>query len=375
MEAELRPSAPPSTSSSQRAPRLSIDVRTTAKPGRCPDGSLGFGKIFSDHVFEMEYVGAEKKWRNARIHPYESLSITPAAAVLHYAQSIFEGLKIFRGKDGSLRLFRPDRHAARLTRSAERLCMPAFPEGDFVESIERLAVIEKAWVPSAPGSALYVRPMMVATEGFLGVRPANKYLFFIIASPVGSYYGKGLKPVRIWVEAEQVRAARGGLGSVKAGANYVSSLYAAQRAKADGYDQVLWLDSQAHQLIEEVGTMNLFVVIGNSLITAPLSDSILAGVTRDSVLVLGKELGLTVEQRAVSVKELSAAHKAGTLREVFGTGTAAVISSVGELASASEKLQINKGEPGPIALKLYEEITGIQRGTKPDRHGWMVPIA
>lgn len=355
---------------------LSIAVTRTTSPRPKPDptAELGFGKYFSDHYFAMDWT-TDRGWFDARIVPYAPLSLDPAAGVFHYGQAMFEGLKVFRRSDGSLALFRPEMHAGRMAAGAPRLCMPPPAVEDTLQAARALVKLDAEWVPRKDNTAMYLRPTLIATEGFLGVRPANKYLFFIIASPVGSYYGKGLKPVRIWVEAEQVRASRGGLGAVKAGANYVSSLFAAQRAKADGYDQVLWLDSQAHQLIEEVGTMNLFVVIGNSLITAPLSDSILAGVTRDSVLVLGKELGLTVEERAVSVKELGAAHKAGTLREVFGTGTAAVISSVGELASASEKLLINKGEPGPVALKLYEEITGIQRGTKPDRHNWMVPVA
>jgi branched-chain amino acid aminotransferase len=253
--------------------------------------------------------------------------------------------------------------------------MPCPPEADMLEGLHALVKADADWVPSSPGTALYLRPTLIATEGFLGVRPATTFLYFVIASPVGNYYsGKSLKPVRIWVEKNDVRAPRGGLGATKAGANYAASLHAAQAAKKAGYDQVLWLDANEHELIEEVGTMNLFVVIGTTLVTPPLSDSILAGVTRDSVLALADDLGLKVEQRPLSVKELRAAHQAGTLTEVFGTGTAAVISPVGELAFANEKLIFNKGEPGPISLKLYERITGIQRGTLPDVHGWMAQL-
>jgi branched-chain amino acid aminotransferase len=371
MEAELRPSAPPSTPPTVKASRLSIDVRLTQKPGRCPDGALGFGKIFTDHVFEMEYVGAEKRWRNARIHPFEALSMTPAAAVLHYAQSIFEGLKVFRGKDGTLRIFRPDRHAARLSRSAERLCMPAFPEADFVESIERLAAIEKAWVPTAPGSALYVRPMMVATEGFLGVRPSSNYSYLVLLCPVDAYYAEGFAPVRIFVEEEQVRAAPGGLGEAKTGANYAASLQAAERAKKKGYAQVLWLDAKEHRYVEEVGTMNLFVAIGDEVITPPLDGTILPGVTRESALALLKARGVKAVERRVTVDEIRAAAKAGTLKEIFGTGTAAVISPVGVLGFRDGDLTIGDGQPGPIARSLLDEIQAIQRGDAPDRFGWV----
>jgi branched-chain amino acid aminotransferase len=244
-----------------------------------------------------------------------------------------------------------------------------------LEGLKALVRTDADWVPHAPGTALYLRPTLIGTEGFLGVRPANTFTYFVIASPVGNYYGgKGLKAVRIWVETKEVRAPRGGLGATKAGANYAASLHAAQAAKKNGFDQVLWLDSTNHELIEEVGTMNLFVVIGKTLVTPPLSDSILAGVTRDSVLKLAGDLGLKAEERPLSVKELRAAHQAGALTEVFGTGTAAVISPVGELAFAGEKLVFNGGEPGPVSLQLFEEISGIQRGTRPDRHGWMTTV-
>ncbi len=353
-----------------------ITITRTSTPKQKPpmDDTLGFGRFFSDHMFVMDW-SSERGWADARVTPYASFSMDPAAGVFHYGQAMFEGLKAFKRTDGSLWLFRPEMHARRMVDGAHRLCMPPVPEDDLLKGARALLRTDSDWVPSKNGTALYLRPTLIATEAFLGVRPANRYLFFIIGSPVGSYYGKGLKPVRIWVETEQVRAARGGLGGIKAGANYAASLFAAMRAKKDGYDQVLWLDAKNHELIEEVGTMNLFVLIGNTLITPPLTDSILAGVTRDSVLTLAKKKGLTVEERPISMTELKAANKAGTLKEVFGSGTAAVISPVGDLSTVSEHIVINGGEPGPVGLELYEEITGIQRGTHADPFGWMQRVS
>lgn len=354
-----------------------MDIRiskTTSPRVKPPEAELGFGKHFSDHMFAMDYTEG-LGWHDARVQPYGPLSLDPAAAVLHYGQAMFEGSKAFRGADGQISLFRPKAHAARMVKGAPRLSMPCPSEANILSAVRALVHADADWIPHAEGTSLYLRPTLIATEGFLGVRPANKYLYFIIASPVGNYYGgKGLKSVRIWVELNDVRAPRGGLGAVKAGANYAASLNAALKARKMGYDQVLWLDGKDHEYVEEVGTMNLFVLLGDTLVTPPLSDSILPGVTRDSVLTLAKDLGLKAEERNVSVKELRAAHQRGELKEVFGTGTAAVISPVGELAFAGEKLLINQGEPGPVALELYAEITGIQRGTRPDRHGWRVSL-
>ena len=354
---------------------LTITRATSPKTKPAFADALGFGRFFSDHMFAYDYA-AERGWFNPRIVPYGPIPTDPAASVFHYGQAMFEGSKAFRQPDGSFSLFRPEAHAKRLNTGAPRLCMPTLPEADFIEGCKALVKADADWVPSAEGTSLYLRPTMVATEAFLGVRPASTYLFFIIASPVSSYYGKaGLKPVRIWVETEHVRAPRGGLGAAKAGANYAASLAAAMRAKKDGYDQVLWLDAQSHENVEEVGTMNLVVVLGQTLVTPPLSDSILAGVTRDSVITLAKGLGYHVEERNVSMKELKAAHASGTLKEVFGTGTAAVISPVGELATKSETLRINQGEVGPVATTLYQEVTAIQRGARPDVHRWLMPVS
>ena len=349
-------------------------TKTTSPKVKPPEAELGFGKFFSDHLFAMDY-SQDKGWFDARIVPYAPFQMDPAAGVFHYGQAMFEGSKAFRGDDGRIRMFRPEQHAHRMAIGAPRLCMPTPTEAQMSEAVKALVKVDSDWVPKSEGTSLYLRPTLIATEGFLGVRPATKYLYFVIASPAGNYFGgKGLKAVRIWVETHDTRAPRGGLGATKAGANYAASLLSAMKAKKEGFDQVLWLDGKDHEFVEEVGTMNVCFLIGNSLVTPPLSDSILPGVTRDSVLVLAKEQGFTVEERPISIKELKAAHQSGTLKEVFGTGTAAVISPVGELAFAGEKLVINGGKPGPVAEKLYADIGAIQRGVKADKHGWLQTI-
>lgn len=354
---------------------MEIRITKTTTPKQKPaDTELGFGKYFSDHLFAMDYTEGQG-WHDARIVPYAPFQMDPAAGVFHYGQAMFEGSKAFRGADGRIRMFRPEAHAKRLAIGAPRLCMPSPSEADMIEAVKALVKVDADWVPKSEGTSLYLRPTLIGTEGFLGVRPATKYLYFVIASPAGNYFGgKGLKSVRIWVETHDVRAPRGGLGATKAGANYAASLNSAVKAKKAGYDQVLWLDGKDHEFVEEVGTMNVCFLIGNTLVTPPLSDSILAGVTRDSVLTLAREMGLGVEERPISVKELRSAHQAGKLLEVFGTGTAAVISPVGELAFEGEKLIIHDGKPGPIAEQLFAEVGAIQRGAKPDKHGWLVTL-
>jgi branched-chain amino acid aminotransferase len=350
-------------------------TRTTSPRARPAEAELGFGKHFSDHMFLMDYR-AGKGWHAPRIVPYAPLQLDPAAAVLHYAQEMFEGTKAFRCADGSVAMFRPEANARRMATGAPRLCMQCPSEAQMTQAMRALVQVEADWVPRAPGTALYLRPTLIATEAFLGVRPAMEYLYFVIASPVGNYYGgQGLKAVRIWVETQEVRAPRGGLGATKAGANYAASLHAAMKAKEQGFDQVLWLDAREHRTVEEVGTMNLFAVLGGTLVTPPLSDSILAGVTRDSVLTLAGDLGLNVEQRALSLEELREGHRTGALTEVFGAGTAAVISPVGELAFAGGSLVINQGQVGPVSNRLFEAISSLQRGTRPDPHGWVVKVA
>ena len=353
---------------------MKIPVTRTDKPKTRPnEAELGFGKYFSDHMLTAEFT-PDKGWHDAKVVPYAPLLLDPGAGVFHYGQALFEGLKAFRAGDGKVNLFRLDDHCQRMARGAPRLCMPPVDPKLMRECVLELVRTDADWVPRPAGTSMYLRPFMIATESYLGVRAANRYLFCIIASPVGAYYAGGVKPVRIWVEQAQTRAAPGGLGAVKAGANYAASLLAAQRAKEKGFDQVLWLDGVKHEVIEEVGTMNLFVAVGDELITPPLSDSILAGITRDTVITLARASGVKVVERAVSMHEIVQAHKKGALKEVFGSGTAAVISPVGELAFAGDKFSINGGEVGPLAGKLYEEISGVQRGNRPDPLSWLTPV-
>jgi branched-chain amino acid aminotransferase len=351
---------------------IAIQRTTTPRP-RPREEDLGFGKYFTDHMLTMEWAGGS--WGEPQVVPYGPIAMDPAASVLHYGQAMFEGMKAFRGTDGKVRLWRLMRHCQRMQAGAPKLCMPVVPPETMARAIETLVRVDADWVPSGAESSLYIRPTLVATEAFLGVRPAESYLFYVILSPVGSYYGGGaLTPVKIHVEKQLTRAAPGGLGAVKAAANYAAGLLAAVQAKKHGYAQVLWLDGVEHKYIEEVGTMNLFVVIGGELITAPLSDSILSGVTRDCVLQIAREWGVPVAERRLSIDEIRAAHAKGTLKEVFGSGTAAVISPVGELEIEGEHLAINDGKPGALSLRLYDEITAIQRGSKPDRYEWLTVV-
>ncbi len=334
---------------------------------------LGFGNHFSDHMFLMEYAGG-KGWHDPRIVPYGPIPILPAAMVLHYAQEIFEGLKAYYAQDGNVCLFRPDRNAERFNRSAARMCMPQIPVADQLAAFRELLRVDREWIPRARGASLYIRPAMIATEPTLGVRPASEYLFFVITGPVGAYYARGFEPVRILVEEKYVRAAKGGLGEAKAGANYAASLLAAKTAKAAGFDQVLWLDAERRQFVEEVGTMNILFVLRGELVTPPLSGSILPGVTRDSVLVLAREWGIPVAERPVPIEEIVAAAADGTLSEAFGAGTAAVISPVGAFSYRGREVRVNGGRVGELSRKLHREITGIQYGEIEDRHRWVCRV-
>ena len=342
-----------------------------AKPA---DDVLGFGKFFTDHMAIVEYH-SDKGWYDARVVPYGPLSLDPSAAVLHYGQELFEGIKAFRGVDGKIRIFRVDRNCRRMNEGAARICMPAMDPEFMADVICKLIEVEKDWVPHSPATALYIRPTLIGTEPFLGVKPSKTYTFFVILSPVGPYYAEGLDPVKIWVEDKYVRAARGGLGAIKAGANYAASLLAAEEAKKKGYAQVLWLDAQEHKWFEEVCTMNLFVKIGDEVCTAPLGGSILPGVTRDSVLTLLRDMGVKVSERSISIDEVAQAASTGQLKEVFGTGTAAVISPVKELCYKGETMKVGDGKTGPLSQKLYATITGIQYGKIPDPHNWLRVIA
>jgi branched-chain amino acid aminotransferase len=337
------------------------------------DGELGFGQVFSDHMFLANFEEA-KGWYDWRIEPYGPLALDPATAFLHYGQGLFEGLKAFRGVDGVIRLFRPQKHAERLNHTARRMCIPTIDPEMVLRSWTTLVDLDRAWVPSAVGTSLYIRPTVVASEPFLGVRPAREYLYYVILSPVGAYYPGGMNPVKIKVIDRYVRAVPGGLGEAKTAANYAASLYAAEEAKHEGFTQVLWLDGVERKWIEEVGTMNLMLKIGDEVITPPLHGTILAGVTRDSVLALLRDWGVPVSERRVSIDEVVAAHERGTLAEVFGTGTAAVISPVGELAYRGRSLVVQDGRIGPLTQRLYDAIVGIQYGRAPDRFGWTVTV-
>ncbi len=349
-------------------------TRTTSPKTKPRDEELGFGRYFTDHMFLMEAT-ADQGWHNPRVVPYGPLTLEPSAAVLHYSQEIFEGLKAYRSLRGTTLLFRPDKNAVRLNHSCERMCMPKMDEQLFLSAIKSVVATDRDWVPRASGTSLYIRPAMIATEPFLGVRPSQSYLFFIILSPVGAYYAEGFNPVKILVEDHYVRAVRGGTGDAKTGGNYAASLAAAEEAHHKGYTQVLWLDGVERKYIEEVGSMNIAFVIDDELITPSLNGSTLAGITRDTVLQLARDWGIRVAERQISIDEVFTASKNGRLSEVFGMGTAAVISPVSELAYKGEKLTIGDGKVGPLAQRLFDDISAIQRGLKPDPHGWMVEIS
>jgi branched-chain amino acid aminotransferase len=332
--------------------------------------TLGFGNHFSDHMFLMDYSQGAG-WRDPRIVPYGPLALAPSAMVLHYGQEIFEGLKAYYAKDGAVCLFRPDRNAERLNRSAARMCLPEIAVEDQLAAFRALVRLDREWIPKDEGASLYIRPTMIATEAGLGVRPSAEVLFFIITGPVGAYYARGFDPVRILVEEKYVRAARGGTGEAKTGANYAASLLAAKNAKAQGFDQVLWLDAEHRRYVEEVGTMNIFFVLHGELVTPPLSGSILPGVTRDTVLTLAREWKIPVAERPVEIDEVLSGAADGTLSEAFGSGTAAVISPVGSFAVRKQEIKVNGGRTGELSLRLYREITGIQYGEVEDRHHWI----
>ena len=351
---------------------IRVTKATTLKP-KPKDAELGFGQIFTDHMFLADFQ-EEKGWYDPRVEPYGPLALDPAAAVLHYAQSIFDGLKAFRGVDGKVRLFRPQKHVERMTNSARRLCIPLLDQGLALQSIVTLVGLEREWVPKTIGTSLYIRPTIIASEPFLGVRPAKSYVYFVILSPVGAYYPEGMAPVKILAVDNYVRAVEGGMGGAKTAGNYAASLYAGEEAKHAGFTQVLWLDGVHRKYIDEVGTMNIMVKIDDEIITPPLAGTILPGVTRDSALALMRRWGLPVSERQVSIDEVVQAHKRGALEEVWGTGTAAVISPVGELAYKGERMIINGGRIGALTQRLYDAIVAIQYGRAPDPDGWTVEV-
>ncbi len=338
------------------------------------ESKLGFGRIFTDRMLMVEWK-ADQGWVDARIQPYAPFVLDPSCLVFHYAQEIFEGLKAYKWADGSIALFRPEINARRFNLSADRLCMPHVPEDLFIEGISRLIKLEKDWVPGAEGTSLYIRPTMIAVEPVLGVKASDHYYFYVIMSPVGAYYAAGFNPVKILVEDYYVRSVPGGTGEAKTGGNYAASLKAAQEAKKKGFDQVLWLDGIHKKYIEEVGSMNMFFVYDDHVATAPLTGSILKGVTRDSVMQLASQLGFSIKERQVSIDDLVADIHAGKVKEAFGSGTAAVITPVGVLGYKGENITVGDGGVGKLTQKLYDTLTGIQYGKIEDSYGWVRKIA
>ena len=353
---------------------MEIKITKAATLKAKPDSSnLGFGKIFTDHMFMMDWNN-EKGWYNARIVPFENLSLHPASTVLHYGSEIFEGLKAYRRADGKVQLFRPIENIRRMNRSAERLCLPEIPEDLALEVLEKFVEMEQDWTPSADGTSLYLRPFMFGNDESLGVHAVHNATYVIIASPVGSYYPEGINPVRIMIEDQDVRAVRGGTGYAKCGGNYAASNRAGERAAQQGYSQVLWLDGVERKYIEEVGAMNVMFKIDGKIITPMLSGSILPGITRMSCIAVLKEKGFTVEERLLSIDELADALENGKLEEAWGCGTAAVVSPIGELCYKGVKYPVNNGEIGEVTQSLYDTLTGIQWGKLEDTFGWTHPI-
>jgi branched-chain amino acid aminotransferase len=354
---------------------MEIKVNLTTHPKEKPadESKLGFGEIFTDHMLLIDY-DRDDGWHNARIEAYGSLRLDPAAACLHYGQEIFEGLKAYYGKDGGIYLFRAVDNFKRLNHSARRVCMPELDVDFAMEALKKLILVDQEWIPKTRGTSLYIRPTMIATEPFLTVKPASKYLFYIIIGPVGSYYAEGLNPIKIYVEDKYIRAAAGGTGDTKTAGNYANSLLAAQEAKEKGFTQVLWLDGCEKRWVEEVGTMNMFFVIDDEIITAPLTGSILAGITRDSVIRIVKDWGLKVKEGLISIDEVVSAATSGRLKEAFGTGTAAVISPVGQINYKDRTYVIAGGRMGELSQGLYDEIVAIQYAEKPDSYGWVERI-
>ncbi|WOV89053.1 branched-chain amino acid aminotransferase [Sporosarcina oncorhynchi] len=353
---------------------LSIEVKLTKEPKVKPaSDQLAFGTVFTDHMFTMDYTEGHG-WHDPMIIPYEPITIDPAAIVFHYGQTVFEGLKAYVTEEDEVLLFRPEENMKRLNRSNERLCMPHFDEELALKGLRKLIQIDKDWIPKIEGTSLYIRPFIIATQPYLGVAPSKTYRFMIILSPVGAYYKEGINPVKIAVESEFVRAVKGGTGSAKTAGNYAGAMKAQEVAEAKGYSQVLWLDGKEHKYIEEVGAMNVFFKMDGKVVTPELNGSILEGITRKSVIELLRYWDIPVIERKISIDELYEAHQVGILEEAFGTGTAAVISPIGELSWNNANLTVNNGEIGALSKKIYDMMTGIQTGRLEDPFGWRMTV-
>lgn len=353
---------------------IQINKVTNSKYPNCP-AELGFGSVFSDHMFSQEYQEGAG-WTNARIDPYHAITLDPAAAVFHYGQEIFEGLKAYRRPDGGINLFRPEENVRRFNKSAQRMMMPVVDEKLHLEALSALVSLDGIWVPHRMGTSLYIRPTMIATSAKLGLGASSNYLHFIITGPAGPYFKGGFEPVSVYIAEKLRRAVKGGVGEAKTGGNYAASLYASEKAAKLGFTQVLWLDAIEGRYVEEVGAMNIcFVYGGKHIVTPALSGSILPGVTRDSLLKLAPELGYTTAEERLDIHEVLSDVESGKISEVFGCGTAAVISPVGVLSLKGVAHVINKKQPGPVSRHLYDELTGIQYGTSEDRFGWILPLS
>ena len=353
---------------------MEIKIQKTTTPKAKPDWkNLGFGHIFTDHMFIMDYDEGQG-WHDARIVPYQPLVLDPSALVFHYAQECFEGLKAYRCPDGSVQLFRPDKNAERMQSTHDRLCIPQIPVADFVDAIKALVSVDKDWVPSEPDTSLYIRPFTIATEAVLGVKASAKYQFIVICSPSGAYYAEGLNPVKIYVEDEYVRATPGGTGYIKCGGNYAASIAAGEKAHKLGYSQVLWLDGVERKYVEEVGAMNIMFKMGGEIYTAATTGTVLPGITRMSCIELLKSWGYKVNEGKLAIDTVMEAGRDGSLEEVFGTGTAAVISPVGSLMYEQEVVTVNNFEIGELTQKLYDTLTGMQFGKLEDTFGWTIKV-
>lgn len=353
---------------------MQVQITKTTQPKPRPDeANLGFGTYTTDHMFLMPYT-QEKGWHNPQVVPYANFSLDPASLVFHYAQECFEGMKAYRRPDGEVQLFRPRKNAERMASTHERLCIPQIPVETFVQAVKEIVAVDKDWVPRLPDTSLYIRPCTIATDPYLGVRPSHSYLFFVICAPSGPYYAEGLDPVKIYVEDELSRTAPGGTGHIKCGGNYAASLAAQEKAEALGYSQVLWLDATERRYVEEVGSMNVFFKINDTIYTAPTGDTVLPGITRMSCIELLKDWGYTVREEYLDINDLMGYAADGSLKEVFGTGTAAVISPVGELRYQDDTEIINGNQIGKVTARLYDALTGIQWGKTVDDKNWTVRV-
>lgn len=353
--------------------KIAINLSKNLKEKPADESKLGFGRIFTDHMFVMDYDEGQG-WHDARIVPYAPLVLDPSALVFHYAQECFEGMKAYRREDGKVQLFRPEKNAERMQSTHQRLCIPEIPVEDFVEGVKALVKVDEAWVPNTFGTSLYIRPFTIATEAVLGVKASTKYQFIVIASPSGAYYAEGINPVKIYVEDQFVRATPGGTGYIKCGGNYAASIIASEKAHKLGFSQVLWLDGVERKYVEEVGSMNIFFKIGGEIYTAPTVGTVLPGITRMSCIELLKNWGYKVNETRISIDEIMQASKDGKLEEVFGTGTAAVISPVGELVYENDTAVINNGKIGELTQRLYDTLTGIQWGKIKDEMNWITEV-